>query len=146
MLAIWSRAGAALSSGNGAYGNDFLLLGRAAALRKKWMERTLTRTLYTLARVQLCHRHLDSGTPKLLARATAKVAFAYLQSCERERALQLELRRQRSHIGAAAVGPPEQDLGPALPTRIAIGRAMFRGRYRPESDSYSPPRVDSRAR
>ena len=29
--------------------------------------------------VHLCHRHLDSGTRKLLARATVKVAFAYLQ-------------------------------------------------------------------
>ena len=39
-----------------------------------------------------------------------------------------------------------QDLDPALPTRIAVGRVMFRGRYRPESDSYSAPRADPRAR
>ena len=54
-----------------------------------------------LARLHLCHRHLDSGTHKLLARATVKVAFAYLQSRERERVLRLELRRQRLHIAAA---------------------------------------------
>ena len=42
--------------------------------------------------------------------------------------------------------PPREDLGQALPTRIAVGRAMFRGRYRPESDSYTAPRADSRAR
>ena len=38
-----------------------------------------------------------------------------------------------------------QDLGPALPTRTAVGRAVLHGRYRPESDSYSAPRADSRA-
>ena len=55
----------------------------------------------TLARVLLCHRHLDSRTRKLLPRATVKVAFAYLQSRERERVPGSELRRQRLHIAAA---------------------------------------------
>ena len=97
------------------------------------------------ARVPLCYRHLDSGTHKLLARATVKVAVVYLQSRELQRCISLEQRRQRLPIGAAG-GSTRTHLGPALPTRIAVGRAMLRGRYRPESDSYSAPRANSRAR
>ena len=55
----------------------------------------------TLAALKIRKCDLDSRTRKELARATVKVAFAYLQSRERERVPRLELRRQRLHIAAA---------------------------------------------
>ena len=74
-------------------GTFFLLFGRGAPESSE--------NTSALARLHLCHRHLDSRTRKELARATVKVAFAYLQSRERERVPRLELRRQRLHIAAA---------------------------------------------
>ena len=38
-----------------------------------------------LARVHLCYRHLDSGTHKLLARATVKTALKKSKALEQER-------------------------------------------------------------
>ena len=93
----------------------------ACALRNGWGTHT------RVARVQLCYRHLDSHTRKLLlcALVKLKVAFAYLQSRECERVPRLELRRQRLHIGAA--GGSTRTLTRLLPhTSPLAGRAMFR--------------------
>ena len=79
----------------------------------------------------------------LRVRAAVKTALESEQTETRELQAfpRLEQRRQRLPIGAPGESTSDQDLGQALPTRIAVGRAMFRGRYRPESDSYTAPRA-----
>ena len=102
-----------------------------------------TRATLTLARVLLCHRHLDHGTRKLLVRAMVKTAFAYLQSCERERGPRPEQRRQRLHIGAAGgstrtlarLFPRASPLGERCPVVDTVPKAIR-----------TPPRVPLAAR
>ena len=53
-----------------------------------------------LAAVLLFDRHLDSGKHKLLALATVKVAFAYLQRRELPACTRLKIRRQRLIMSA----------------------------------------------
>ena len=96
-----------------------------------------------LARVQLCHRHLDSRTRKLLPRATIKVACAYLQSCERERVPRLELRRQRLPIRAA--GGSTRTLARLFPRASPLGERCSVVDTVPKA-TRTPPRVPIRVR
>ena len=115
-----------------------LIFSSSGVRAPKWSENTRA-----LARVQLCHRHLDSRTRKLLPRATVKVAFAYLQSCERERVLGLELRRQRLHIGAA--GGSTRTLARLFPRASPLGERCSVVDTVPTT-TRTAPRVPLRAR
>ena len=81
-----------------------------------------------LAAVLLFDRSFDGRTHTSRVRAAVKTAFAYLQSCERERVprLKISIRRQRLIMAYGRTRMVHQDLDPALSARIAIEGALHR--------------------
>ena len=102
-----------------------------------------TNAALQLARVPLCHRHLDSGKRKLLAHATIKVAFAYLQSRELQACIGLELKRQRLLIAAA--GGSTRTLPRLFPRASPLNKRCSMVDCVPNA-TRTPPRVPLRAR
>ena len=105
-----------------------------------------------LARVQLCHRHLDSRTrrPPRASSFRVRLSRSHLrtskQSCERERVpgpTRAQARRQRLPIGAA--GGSTRTLAQLFPRALPLGERCPVVDTVPKA-TRTPPRVPLRAR
>ena len=96
-----------------------------------------------LARLLLVHRHLDSGTRKLLPLATVKVALASEQTRERERVFGFKTGRQRFVWRSA--GRPPKTLTRPLPRATPLKKRITVVDTVPKA-TRTPPPVPIRAR